>query len=408
MKITFCVLLLLILPGRNSAQNFFPLQVGDVYQIKDVETWTGPGGTGGSETYFKVNSVIYDSVINGETFYAVSLDDNYGPFHPGYLFRYDSLNQKLFVKIPGDDTVRLAVDFDIPQNSSYISYFNGEPYEYISGGIMPEVFWGDTLQVYKMESPWLTGSYYSYNFAGDIGFSFFKHSNGGGSLWASSEFVTVSAIIDSNIFHPLILQIDSLYPVIDRPINTFPFLLSTPFHVTYYQLIKYFQLTMEVERDSEIVLSTNSNISVFDPHIQINPPDLQIGDLIKLKVTITDSSIFNNVDVYPDSGWVTFRVLGPVSVNGENLSVSKYKLEQNFPNPFNPVTVISYEIPERTYVSVKVYDILGNAVASMVNKEQLPGNYNLEFNAENLSSGVYICRFRTNEFSKTIKMILAK
>ena len=75
MKITFFFLILFILSGRNSAQNFFPLQVGDVYQIKDVETWTGPGGTGGSDTYFKVNSVLNDSLINGETFYAVSLDE---------------------------------------------------------------------------------------------------------------------------------------------------------------------------------------------------------------------------------------------------------------------------------------------------------------------------------------------
>ena len=395
MKIKFFLLLLLILPGRNSAQNFFPLQVGDVYQIKDVETWTGPAGTGGSETFFKTYSVTDDSIINGQTFYSMSSDGNNGPFLTGYLYRYDSLNQKLLVKIPGDDTIRIAADFSTSADSTFISYFNGEPYEYISGGITSGVFWGDTLDVYKMESPWLTGSDYAYNFIDSLGFSYFQHYVGGGSLWFYSKYFTVSAVIDSNIFHPLVLQIDSLYPVIDRPINAFPYLLSVPFHVSYYQLINIFQLTMEIERDSEIVFSAVYNISISNPHIQINPSGLQTGDIIRLKASISDTSIFNNIDVYPDSGWASFRVLGPVSVYDNNSLKFRYLLEQNYPNPFNPVTVISYEIPEQTYVSVKVYDILGNEVANLVNKVMHGGNYNVEFNGEKLSSGVYICRLRT-------------
>ncbi|HKB85799.1 MAG TPA: hypothetical protein VKD08_06500, partial [Ignavibacteriaceae bacterium] len=121
MKITLFLFLLLILPGRNSAQNFFPLQVGDVYQIKDVETWTGPAGTGGSETFFKTYSVTDDSIINGQTFYSMSSDGNNGPFLTGYLYRYDSLNQKLLVKIPGDDTIRIAADFSTSADSTFIS-----------------------------------------------------------------------------------------------------------------------------------------------------------------------------------------------------------------------------------------------------------------------------------------------
>ena len=341
-------------------------------------------------------------MINGETFYQLSG----APFAEGCWFRYDFLNQKLLVKIPEENSIKLAVDFNAPEDSTFTSYLMGEVAVYTSGGITPEIFWGDTLQTYKMTS--LTGTYDIFNSTEDIGFTSFSSAGGGGSLWYSDEYTTVSAILDSNIIHPLILKIDSLYPVIDRPLNTFPYLLSIPFHVTYYQLINHFQLTMEIERDSEIVSNTNYNISLSTPYIQINPPDLQPGDIIRMKATITDTSIFDNSDVYPDSGWVTFRILEPVSVRENNPSVLRYKLEQNYPNPFNPGSVITYEIPRRTFVSVKVYDILGNEAAKLVDKEMAAGRYEVKFNGEKLSSGVYICRFKADGFTKSTKMILAK
>ncbi len=356
------------------AQNFFPLKVGNKYQIKNDWSWNGPGGTGGSGTRFKEISVVSDSVIYGEIFYAMSADGNGGPFLPGYLFRYDSLNQKLLVKIPGDDSIKLAADFNIPEDSVYTSYFRDEPYDFISGGISPEIFWGDTLQEYKMEPTWNTSSIYNYYFAESIGLTYFRYSVVELPAYGStSKYYTISAIIDSTIFNPLILHIDSLYPVIDRPLNTFPYLLSIPLHATYYQLINHFQLAMEIERDSELVSNTNYNISVSNPHIQINPPNLQPGDIIRMKVSLTDTSIFNNSDVYPDSGWATFRVLEPVSVLENSPLSLRYKLEQNYPNPFNPVTIIKYEIPEKTYVSIKVYDILGNEVADLVHNEMVAG-----------------------------------
>jgi len=411
MRKTFQLLLIILffISGNPSAQRFFPLQFGNIYQIKNDWYWSGPGGTGGSGTYFKVISVIQDSLINGESFYSISANGNGGPFLPGYLFRYDSLNQKLLVKIPGDDSMKLAADFNIPEDSAYLSYFRGEPVEFISGGISPEVFWGDTLLVYKMESAWTSSSVYNYNFAEGLGLSYFRYRViDYPSYGSSSEYYTISAIIDSNIFHPLILQIDSLYPAFDRPINTFPYLLSVPYHVSYSQLIDHFYLNLEVERDSNVIFDHYYNISISNPHIQIDPPNLQVGDIIKLKAVISDTSIFNNIDIYPDTGWVTFRVLAPVSVNDDNQFVYKYKLEQNYPNPFNPTTIINYEILKRTFVSIKVYDILGNELATLINEELSAGNYNVEFNAGNLSSGVYICQLRTREFTKTTKMILAK
>ncbi|MDY0081113.1 MAG: T9SS type A sorting domain-containing protein, partial [Ignavibacteriaceae bacterium] len=86
----------------------------------------------------------------------------------------------------------------------------------------------------------------------------------------------------------------------------------------------------------------------------------------------------------------------------------QYNLFQNYPNPFNPETVISYQLVAGGQVSLKVYDILGNEIVTLVDKEQESGRYQVTFDASKLSSGVYICRIVTGDFVKTIKMSLVK
>jgi hypothetical protein len=92
-----------------------------------------------------------------------------------------------------------------------------------------------------------------------------------------------------------------------------------------------------------------------------------------------------------------------------------FELSQNYPNPFNPSTKINYNIPTLTNsskveitVQLKIYDILGNEVATLVDEEKPAGNYEVEFKAENLASGVYIYRLKTSEYTDTKKMLLLR
>ncbi|MFI5405685.1 MAG: T9SS type A sorting domain-containing protein [Nitrososphaerales archaeon] len=85
-----------------------------------------------------------------------------------------------------------------------------------------------------------------------------------------------------------------------------------------------------------------------------------------------------------------------------------YDLEQNYPNPFNPSTTIKYEIPIPSHVSLKVYDILGNEVATLVNEEKRAGEYEVIFNAAELTSGIYFYQLQTGEFNSTRKLIFLK
>ncbi len=87
---------------------------------------------------------------------------------------------------------------------------------------------------------------------------------------------------------------------------------------------------------------------------------------------------------------------------------SFYSLSQNYPNPFNPTTKIEYSIPKSSFVSLKVYDILGREVETLVNDEKAAGNYEVQFNSNGLSSSIYFYKIQVGSFSSVKKMILMK
>jgi hypothetical protein len=96
-----------------------------------------------------------------------------------------------------------------------------------------------------------------------------------------------------------------------------------------------------------------------------------------------------------------------VSVRETNM-LSSYNLYQNYPNPFNPTTMINYNVGEPGLVQLKVYNVLGIEVATLVNEQQNSGDYLIDFNAADLSSGVYFYSLTVNNFTQTRKMILEK
>ena len=90
------------------------------------------------------------------------------------------------------------------------------------------------------------------------------------------------------------------------------------------------------------------------------------------------------------------------------LEVKDYGLSQNFPNPFNPSTIINYQLPKDSRVTIKIYDILGKDITTLVNDYKSAGRYSVEFNAENLPSGIYFYELKANDFVTSKKMLLVK
>ena len=113
--------------------------------------------------------------------------------------------------------------------------------------------------------------------------------------------------------------------------------------------------------------------------------------------------------------WKAYQILTPVEEFNNGIP-KKYLLGQNYPNPFNPTTTIRYAISNvetqdfasLQNVTLKIYDVLGREVATLVDKKQTPGKYSVQFNASNLPSGVYFYTLRAGNFVQTKKMLLLK
>lgn len=97
-----------------------------------------------------------------------------------------------------------------------------------------------------------------------------------------------------------------------------------------------------------------------------------------------------------------------VSIDNEIKLPIQFMLNQNYPNPFNPTTIIKYQIPELSYVRIKVFDVIGNEIEALVNEEKSAGEYEIEFDGTNLTSGVYFYQLRAGDYTETKKMILLR
>ena len=108
---------------------------------------------------------------------------------------------------------------------------------------------------------------------------------------------------------------------------------------------------------------------------------------------------------------IMFYGTGPIWKNSEDnnsSNITTFSLSQNYPNPFNPSTKISYSIKEEGLVTLKVYDILGTEITTLVNENKPAGNYEAEFDASQLPSGMYIYKLQSGSFSDVKKMLLTK
>ncbi len=118
-----------------------------------------------------------------------------------------------------------------------------------------------------------------------------------------------------------------------------------------------------------------------------------------------------NFQIFP---WNRSDVITTIETDHKTIRPNVFALDQNYPNPFNPITTIKYSIPKLSFVTLKIFDVLGNEVAVLFNEEKPVGNYEVGFDATNLSSGVYFYRLqvyapgRAGEFTDTKKMVLLR
>ena len=179
-----------------------------------------------------------------------------------------------------------------------------------------------------------------------------------------------------------------------------------------YPLNQFARFTKEVVDAYQTIL--------FDTLVTLKFINWSAGGLVEGTEVWTDEFGMLYQDV-SEGGGVTFLLKGciingkaygdtsyTVSVDDEPNEYLDFTLYQNYPNPFNPSTNIEYELKEYSYVSLRVYDILGNEIALLVNEEKYPGKYSTKFIGNNLASGIYIYKLTIGGNTQLRKMMLLR
>ncbi len=212
---------------------------------------------------------------------------------------------------------------------------------------------------------------------------YFKRSTNGGSLWGVETRLTNAV---NNSINPC--------PVSFGPLIAFTW---SDMRTGYYKI--YYKASVDggLNWNADLLLSQPANL----------------GTSGSASIDVTDSAAHviwqdnkdGNFEIYYKKNLFSLPV-GITPVTSE--IPEKFSLSQNYPNPFNPVTKIGFKITDPGFASLKVYDLLGNEIAVLVNKNISPGEYNVNFDGSGLASGMYFYKLNSGEFSDTKKMILIK
>ncbi len=246
----------------------------------------------------------------------------------------------------------------------------------------------------------------------------------------NSSFNTHGTVLEFEVQGIPVTLTETLNPI--EPTVTFPF--------TFGSTIDY-NGERTVVSDSpffpDTVVTTVVNKSKVDAYGPMTLPGGRVVDALRIKQDL--------INIWPDPSPITIRIIlyqfltkdgsvvnvisdttqpetGIINISGqiswndayitsvkvEETIPNDFSLRQNYPNPFNPSTSIEYTIPSESFVELKVFDVLGNEVATLVNEQQQAGVYRADFSADNLPSGMYFARLTANEFTQVVKMILLK
>ena len=168
---------------------------------------------------------------------------------------------------------------------------------------------------------------------------------------------------------------------------------------------------------NDVVLNWSTSTETNNMGFRLNRDGEEIGFIHGAGTTtepqnysFTDENIENGTHLYSLIQFDydgTSEAVGEIEVTVNNIP-NEFSLLQNYPNPFNPSTIISFTVPERTKIVLKVYDVLGAEVAELFNDIKSPGRYEVEFNSNGLSSGIYFYTIQAGKFTDSKKMIILK
>ena len=387
------------------------MEVGNEWQYLVYEEYFSLFG--GSEGYYLEQYSNQRDTLIFDTAYF-----NWTRF-PNHWFRYDTLNQTIFVLWNDSDNV--FMDFTIPAESLITRF---EPYYnyYVNAYVIE----GNDTKGYD--------GYESYEFPELIATNLFFQNNGliyrhenerwpGGFTYRRWYYIIQSNISGTNysenhnpeiIIEPITKVSDStfhltfevnhhyshVYPD-STPHTSLNFIDTVKMHSFYSKGINVIQNPLfygeSISGTENWEINTILDMNLISDEYKFN-----------YRIEAVDKGLLPHRSFAPDSGYFTAVYNTTTDVNEIEETATAFTLYQNYPNSFNPTTNIEFQIAEFGFVKIKVYDILGNEIATLVNEQKPAGIYEIEFNARNLPSGIYFYQLKAGNYIETKKMVLIK
>jgi hypothetical protein len=417
------ILLLFLSPIYVNAHNWFPLNIGNEWQYIQIE-YTHDLPTLDT-ILFRVNlvndKVLRDSTINSQIYFKRS-------FEPDLWYRYSNPEEKIFIW--WNDADRLIMDFTLPEDSFFIGYWDqNEVYAKVIEGNL-NLF--DSTYFYKGYDWFLVADFYErnkyvknfglvdYYFDWEDGVMLFDYkkykyliqanidSNNYSKSVSPEILITPQISISDSSFHLNFVVNHEYNILIPNPAYTYTglnFIDSVYFYSFYSRddsIVTNRPLSAEnIPNSTEWIINASLNLKLLNDNFNYN-----------YKFEAIDKGLNPHKSFAPDSGYFIAVYDTTSDVKETFLNPELAILEQNYPNPFNPTTNIGFRIADFGFVTLKVYDVLGNEIAALVNEEKPAGEYEVEFNPSTIihhpTSGIYFYQLIAGSFIQTKKMILIK
>lgn len=408
----------------DSQDRFWAANGNGGLQIFDCPKW---------ESYGPLNQGLYPSPQTLSTVGITTCEDSFG----NIWFAYNSTNGTV-VKIPNGNYKDYAAWQVFDLNNSPVSWID----ESFADGFGNVFFYSDygTHMYNNNNNTWTTWDvtnsplqYDSYGFGTDSsGKAYFggyqqisTYNNG---VWDSIHLPSVGA----NVTAVNDIAFDSqnnMWLATDEGVWKYNGTSWTMWDVNNSAIVANHVSSIDLSSDGLVYVSSFSalgnvigGISVYDGAAwssftmeNSELPGEQIDDIdLDSRGNLWINTFTKGVTVYRNGGVAGFECIDrslqstPTGISSNTAIVKKYFLSQNYPNPFNPVTKLEFGISKPGFVSLKVYNILGKEISTLVNENLSPGNYKLNFDGSGLTSGVYLYKLQTENYSETKKMFLVK
>jgi len=416
------VYILLFLSQNLIAQDWFPLNLGNKWQY--IQIVHGPENF--VSNFLFENDIDEDTLIGGDLYYSLIYNNI------KQWFRYDEINEVVYVNYEGTDYVYM--DFSLSSGEQFQHYFfNPEPQLVIATVIDGQYESVDSSFYYK-------GYNYIIGYGGDavirttkmvkgIGIiSEIKLRAGAHSNETDTDLIQTELMVDTLLvyfkqsYFPKILFVSDSTTnsaIFDKEVTVnhyfsrldhsiFGFDEGVNFIDSVYIISHYSRsdsvITNPIYYGSRIPVSYKYHFN-----FELDTALMKNNFVFNYKIKAVDKFWIANVTYLPVNGYFNLEWDSILTIYDDDLLTKlDYSLSQNYPNPFNPSTIISWQSPIGSWQTLKIYDVLGNEVATLVDEYKPAGIYEIEFDGTGLTSGVYFYRIKAGNFIETKKMVLLR